>query len=436
MAVGHRTLIGADVEGLVPQIAETARPNGTRSQSKLALATLAFGAFVVGTAELVVVGILDLVATDTHVSISTAGQLVSVYALGIAVGAPVLTALTTRFGRRLVLNIALVAFLVGNVLVVVATSFDMLLAARVLTGSIHGLFAGVAVVIAAGLVAPEHEAQAISMVVGGITVSTVLGVPAGTLIGQALGWRAAFMAIIILGVIALVATLKFVPPVANRGSGGLGAQASAVLAPRVLAVLALGLVLFGAQFTAFTYLTPFLGSVTGVSGWLVSVFLLVFGVAATAGNLVGGRAADHNAAATLLVANIVLIAALGAVWLVGASPVLVIIALAAWGLAGFALAPALLLRIITLAGVGGDLAATLGVSAFNAGIAVGSLIGGLVLAGHGAGATVLVAAILCTVALPATWATRYLTAPAPANADTAAADEDPDQPAEPGLSGV
>jgi DHA1 family inner membrane transport protein len=382
-----------------------------RSQTR-SLAALALGAFAIGTAELVIIGILNLVARDTAVSISTAGQLVTSYALGIAVGAPVISALTMRFGRRMLLRVSLAAFVAGNALAVVATSFGLLLLTRVVTGSIHGLFIGVASVVAAGLVAPEHRGRAISMVFGGIAVSTVVGVPVGTLIGQTLGWRAAFGAVVVLGVLALVASLLFVPPVAQRDSGSLRAQTGAALAPRVLAMLGVGLVLLGGQFTAFTYLTPFLGTVTGISGGLVSAFLLAFGIAAAAGTFLGGRAADRSATGTLLAANGLLVLALGALYLVGSAPVLVVLALGLWGLVGFGLVPSFQLRVITLAGPGGDLGATLGASAVNAGIAGGSLIGGAVLAGHGAGATVLAAAILCAIALPATWATRFLTPPA------------------------
>jgi DHA1 family inner membrane transport protein len=387
------------------------REGATRSYGNLALGALALGAFAVGTAELVVVGVLNLVAKGTGVSVSTAGQLVTAYALGICLGAPILTVPTMRFGRRLVLRLALAAFVIGNALAVVASSFGMLLAARVLTGSIHGLFIGVASVIAAGLVAPERRGQAISMVFGGIAVATVVGVPVGAVIGHALGWQAAFGMVMAMGIVALVASMLFVPPVAASGSGGLRAQARSAFAPRVLAMLALGLVLMGGQFTAFTYLAPFLQQVTGVSGSLVSVFLLVFGLAAAAGTVVGGRAADRSPTTTLLVANTALICALGALYLVGATRILVILALAAWGMAGFAIIPALQLRVITLAGAGWDLASTLGASAVNAGIAAGSLIGGAVLAHYGPGDTVLAATILAAVALPATWATRSLTSP-------------------------
>jgi MFS transporter, DHA1 family, inner membrane transport protein len=391
------------------------------TRSNLALAALALGAFAIGTAELVVVGVLNLIAKDTSVSVSSAGQLVTAYALGIAIGAPLLTVLTGRFGRRLVLRLSLVAFVAGNALAVGATSFHMLLLARVITGSIHGLFIGVASVIAAGLVATEHRGRAISMVFGGIAVSTVVGVPVGTLIGQTLGWRAAFAAVFILAVVALVASLLFIPPVGGRSSGKLRSQADAAFAPRVLGMLGTGLLLMGAQFTAFTYLAQFLSQVTGVSGGLVSVFLLVFGLAAAAGTFLGGGAADRSATTTLLVANVVLLGALGALYLVGATPVLVLFALAAWGFAGFAIIPALQLRVINLAGTGGDLASTLGASAVNAGIAAGSLIGGFVLARHGASAPLVVAVILCALAIPAAWATRFLTPPVAAPGKKAAA---------------
>jgi len=318
-----------------------------RSRSNLALGALALGAFVIGTAELVIVGVLDVVAADTGVSISTAGLLVTSYALGISIGGPVVTALTIRFGRTPLLSLSLGVFIVGNVLVVVAMNFGMLIAARVLTGSVHGLFIGVASAVAASLVQPDHRGRAIGMVFGGIAVSTVLGVPLGTLVGQALGWRAAFVGIVILGVVALAATLVFVPAVEGAGSGGFGAQARAAFAPRVLAMLGVGLLLLAAQFTALTYLTPFLGTVTGISGGLVSAFLLAYGVATAIGTFLGGRFADRNANTTLVVANIVLIGALAALYQLGATPILAALALIAWGLVGFALVPSLQLRVIT-----------------------------------------------------------------------------------------
>jgi DHA1 family inner membrane transport protein len=201
-----------------------------RDRGALALAALGLGAFAVGTTELLVVGVLDLIAEDMAVSVSSAGQLVTAYALGISIGAPILTALTTRLRRRELLLLSLAAFVAGNLLALAAVGFDTLVLARGLTGALHGLFVGVAFVVAAGLVAPKRQGSAMSVIIGGIAVSTVVGVPLGTLIGQLMGWRAAFTAIVALGALALAGTLAFVPQVATHGADQLLAQARSALA--------------------------------------------------------------------------------------------------------------------------------------------------------------------------------------------------------------
>ncbi|MDR3081152.1 MAG: MFS transporter [Streptomyces sp.] len=389
---------------------ETA-PGVSETRSKYASATLGLGAFAIGTAELVIVGVLNLIAGDLDVSVGTAGLLVTAYALGISFGGPILTAATIKLPRRTLLWLALAVFIAGNVLAVFASAFGLLVAARVITGAIHGLFIGAACAVAASLVTAERRGQAVAMVFGGIAVSTVIGVPLGTLIGQSVGWRAAFVGVVVLGALALVSTLVLVPSVAGSGSGGLGAQAKYAFAPRVLAMLGTGLLLLGGQFTAFTFLAPFLEEVTGIGGGAVSAFLLIFGVASALGTFAGGNFADKNAGATLLVGNVVLVVSLGALYLIGSNAVLVGLALAAWGLVGFGIVPSLQLRVISLAGPGGDLAATLGASAVNAGIAAGAAIGGWAVAANGVEKAPLAALIICAVALPATWATRWLKAP-------------------------
>lgn len=391
-----------------------------RSRTNLALAALFLGAFVVGSAELVVVGVLNLIARDMAVSISVAGTLVTAYALGISIGGPVLTALSMRFGRRFLLRSSLAAYVVGNVLAVVAADFGMLLAARILTGSLHGLFIGVAFAVGTSLVPREQMGRAISMVLGGVAVSTAMGVPLGTLLGQELGWQAAFVGIIVVGVVAFVSTLVLIPPVPNTGVGGLTAQARHALAPRVLAVLAVGFLLMGGQFATFTYLTPFLEEVTGISGGLISVFLLAYGIANAVGTFAGGWAADRNATGTLITANVLLILALGMLYLVGAAPVLVAVALLAWGIVGFGLVPSLQHRVVSLAGPGRDLAATLPASAVTAGIAAGALIGGWTVASWGVSAAVISGLVICALVLPATWATRFLKASRDDGADKGA----------------
>jgi MFS transporter, DHA1 family, inner membrane transport protein len=256
------------------------------------------------------------------------------------------------------------------------------------------------------------------MVFGGIAISTVLGVPLGTLLGQALGWRAVFVAVIGLGVVALACALLLVPDVEEQRSGRLADQVRAATAPPVLAMLAVGLLLIGGQFTAFTYLTPYLRQETGISSSAVSVFLLVYGLASAAGTFGGGRLADRSAATTLVAANALLILALAAFYLGGSTPALAALALAAWGLVGFGLVPALQLRVIALAGPDADLAATLSASAVNLGIALGALVGGQVVAGAGVHPVVLTGMVIVAVALPATWATRRLR-PVPARTEPA-----------------
>ena len=372
---------------------------------------LALGAFVVGTSELVVVGILNLIAKDTHVSISTAGTLVTAYALGISIGGPLITAATIKFDRRTLLRVTIAIYILGNLAAAFSVGFGMLVVARVITGAVHGLFFGEASVVAASLVPPQHRGSAIGMIFGGIAVSSVAGVPLGTLIGQTLGWQAAFVAIVVLGVVALIAIVIFVPPVQTLSRGDFRTQAKAALAPRVLAMLGVELLLLGAEFTAFTFLAPYLNSVTGISGSVISVFLLAYGLASAVGTFVGGRFADLNPSRTIVVANVALVATFAVLHFVGRTPILVAVVLVVWGLFGFGALPSLQLRVVTLAGSGGDLAATLGASAGNIGIAGGALGGAWVVSRSGVSDVVVAALIIAAIALPCSFAVQYVRAP-------------------------
>ncbi|ETK30538.1 MFS transporter [Microbispora sp. ATCC PTA-5024] len=385
----------------------TATPQ-THKRAGPALAALFLGTFVMGMAELLVVGVLDLIARDFEVSLSSTGTLVTSYAFGLAVGGPVLTALTIRLSRRRLLSFSMAAYVLGNVVMAFAGHFAVLLAARAVTGAVQGLFIGVAFAVGASVVTPDRMGRAISIVIGGVAVSIALGVPIGTLIGQGLGWRGAFLAVVGLGLVALVALVALVPTVTGTGVEGLRAQARFALAPRVLAMLVVGFLLLGGQYAALTYITPFLQQVTGVSGAWISAFLLAYGAATAVGAFAGGWAADRNAARTLGLANLVLVGALGALWLNGTVPVLVALALLVWGLVGFGLVPSLQYRVVDLAGPGRDLAATLPASAVNTGIAVGALAGGWSLDSFGPASVVVTGLLVCLVALPATWASGLL----------------------------
>jgi DHA1 family inner membrane transport protein len=372
---------------------------------------LFFATFVLGSTELVIVGVLDLIAADTGVTVSAAGALVTAYALGLSIGGPVLTALTIRIQRQTLLWASMLVFLLATAAIVATASFELLLAARVVAGSLHGVFIGAAFATLGSLVSADRMGQAISVVLGGIAVSTAMGVPVGTLVGRTLGWRGSFMMIAGVGIVVLVGLLLLMPKVAANQAVGLRSQARSAFAPRVLLMLAIGMLLLGGQFTVFTYITPFLLEVTAISDAQVSGFLLAYGVATAIGTFVGGWAADRDASRTLLTANVVLVLSLGLLYLTGTVPAVAAVALLAWGLVGFGLVPALQYRVATLAGPARDLAASLPASAVNAGIAVGALLGGWTLTSSGLSAVVVAGLLMCLAGLPLTWLTARWGAP-------------------------
>lgn len=371
-------------------------------RTRLVLAGLFLVTFVMGTAELVVVGVIDVVAGDLQVSVAAAGTLVTSYAVGLAVGGPLLAAVTIRIPPRTLLLTATAAYLAATVLAAALPGLAAVLVARVLLGAVHGLIVGVAFTVATSIVPAERAGRAIALVLGGIAVAAAAGVPLGTLVGQVLGWRATFLATAGLGILALGVLAGSIPPVAASAAPA-RAQLRHALAPRVLLVLCFGLLLFAGQYAALTYLTPFLAARSGVSGAVVGMFLLAYGVATAVGVLGGGRFADRAASRTILVGSVLLVGVLASLYVVGSVPALVVLALLAWGLIGFGLVPSVQHRVLELAGEGRALAATLPASAINIGIATGSLVGGWALTGHGASAPVLAGAGLCALAVPLAW---------------------------------
>jgi len=371
---------------------------------------LFLGAFVMGSSELLIVGVLNLVAGDLSVSVSTAGTLVTGYALGLAIGGPILTALTIRLNRRTILCGTLVLAIAGNLIVALSTSYDIILVARTLTGALAGLFDAAAFAVGIAVVPRERAGRAIAVVISGVAVSAAVGVPLGTLLGQALGWRGSYTAVVALIAIALVATVALVPSVPSTG-GGVAGQARYAFAPRVLAVLALCALVFGSTYAAMTYIVPFLQDVTGISGALVSVFLLAYGVAAAVGSFGGGRFADRNAGRTLLMGSIGAAGSLAALYLVGTNPFLVALLLLALGVCAMGMGPSLQHRVVTLAGPGGPLAQSLPASAVNLGVAFGSFAGGVALGTFTTSAAVLTGLVIAIIAVPVAWATSRLEPP-------------------------
>ena len=379
----------------------------SRRRTNLALATLFLGMFVLGSAQQLVVGVLNLIAPDLRVSIPAAGTLVTAYALGLAIGGPILTALTIKLNRRTVLIGTVMLVILCTLVPVLTASYGLFVVVRAATGALHGLFLAVGFVLAMSIVPPARRGRAISVVVSGLFVSAALGVPLGTLVGQALGWRGSFVAVPVLSVTALIATLVLIPSVPSTG-GGVGSQARYAFAPRVLAALVVNVAACAAVYSALTYIVPFLEGVTGISGALVSVFLFAYGAATVVGSFAGGRFADQNAARTLIVGTIGVAAALLGLYLVGATALLVALALLALGLFAMGMVPSMQYRVISLAGPGGQLASSLPPSAANVGTALGSFAGGVAIGSFTASSAVVTGLVIAVIAIVAAWATSFL----------------------------
>ncbi|AWT42885.1 MULTISPECIES: MFS transporter [Streptomyces] len=366
----------------------------------LALLALAIGAFGIGTTEFVMMGLLPDVADDLHISIPTAGHLVSAYALGVVIGAPLLAAATARMSRRRVLIALMALFVAGNALSALAPGNTSLLAARFLSGLPHGAFFGVGAVVATTLVPPERKARSVSLMFLGLTVANIAGVPAATLLGQHLGWRATFLGVSVIG-LAAIASLALLIPRDGGGSAPAGGLRGELAALRSLPVwLALGTTVagFGALFAAYSYVTPMLTDAAGYADTSVTALLALFGVGATIGNLLGGRLADHAMRATLFGGLASLAVVLAAFPLLMRNPVTAALAVALLGTAAFVTGSPLQLMVMEKAAAAPSLASSANQAAFNLANAGGAWIGGLALAaGFGTTSPALAGAVLAVL---------------------------------------
>ena len=350
----------------------------------LALLALTLGAFAIGTTEFVIVGLIPTIAADLHVSLPSAGLLVSLYALGVAIGAPVLTALTGRVPRKALLVALMLLFTIGNVIAWMAPGYGSLIVARVLTGLAHGVFFSIGSIIATSVVPKDKAASAIAIMFTGLTVALVTGVPLGTFIGQHLGWRATFLAVAALGVVALLGSLLFVPRDLPRSAPATFGQQFAVLAqPRLLLVYAMTALGYGGTFLSFTFLASILQDVSGFSANAVSAVLLVYGVSVAIGNLWGGRLADRRGpipALTLIFGLLALV--LLVLTFTAHNRWLVLTTVLALGAVAFGNVPGLQVYVVKQAQrfvpQATDVASGLNIAAFNVGIALGASLGGLV----------------------------------------------------------
>jgi len=347
----------------------------------VALYALTIGAFGIGTTEFVIMGLLLQVAADLKVTIASAGLLISGYALGVFVGAPLLTAATSRLPRKAALVALMVIFTLGNIACALAPNYEVLMAARVLTSLAHGTFFGIGAVVATNLVAADRKASAISIMFTGLTVATLLGVPAGAWLGLHFGWRATFWAVAVIGVLATAIITAFVPKDHGDRSGIAIREEVKVLArPQVLLGLAATVLGYAGVFAVFTYIQPMLTRISGFSESAVSPILLVFGVGMIAGNLIGGRLADRRLLPTLIGSLAVLALVLGAMTFALHHAIAAVLFTGLLGAAAFATVAPLQLRVLQQAqGAGESLASSFNIAAFNLGNAIGAWLGAAVI---------------------------------------------------------
>ncbi|WP_370947745.1 MFS transporter [Amycolatopsis sp. cg5] len=351
-----------------------------------ALLALAISAFGIGTTEFVIMGLLPEVAGDFGVSIPSAGLLISGYALGVVVGAPMLTAVASRVPRKTVLVGLMVLFIAGNLISAVAPTYGLLMTGRIVAALSHGAFFGVGSVVAASLVAPAKQASAIAMMFTGLTVANVLGVPAGTALGQALGWRSTFWAVSVLGVIGLIGILTLVPAQATTESKGLRSELAVFRDVQVWLALVMTALGFAGVFASFTYIAPMMTEVAGFSAGAVTWLLVLFGGGLFVGNILGGKAADRK----LMPSLYVILAALAAVLIIfvftAHAQLPAAITIAVFGAAGFATVAPLQARVMQKAEGAPALASAANIAAFNLGNAAGAWLGGAAIE-HGLGYT-------------------------------------------------
>jgi multidrug resistance protein len=374
-----------------------------------AILALAISAFGIGTTEFVPVGLLASIADDLNIRITLAGLLISGYAIGVAVGAPILTALTSRMSRKSLLISLMVIFIIGNVVAALSSSFELLLIARFITAFSHGVFFSIGATIAVQLISPEKKASAIALMFTGLTVATVTGVPLGTFIGQTFGWRATFWGVAMLGVVAIIASAALIP---NNLKQSPPAKFSDMLRlvtnGRLLLGFAITALGYGGTFVTFTYLTPILQDVIGLSPGAVGIVLLIYGVAVAIGNEVGGRWANHNPVRALFWMFIIQAVVLVVMSFMIPFKVAGLIAVFLMGLFAFMNVPGLQLYVVQLAEkyvpTAVDVASALNIAAFNVGIAIGALVGGAIVDSIGlvhtpwiGGLMVLIAVVLTGV---------------------------------------
>ncbi|KVO25854.1 MFS sugar transporter [Burkholderia ubonensis] len=366
----------------------------------LALLALTISAFAIGTTEFVIVGLIPTIAADLAVTLPSAGLLVSLYALSVAIGAPLLTALTGRVPRKTLLAGLMALFTVGNLVAWQAPGYESLIVARILTGLAHGVFFSVGSIIATTLVPKDKAASAIATMFSGMTVAFVAGIPLGTFIGQHFGWRATFLIVALFGLVAFLGAVAFVPRrLPQTEPAPLARQFRVLAQPRLLLVFAMTAVGYGGSLIAFTYMAPLLEQIAGFTPSQVSLVLVGYGVSVAFGNVWGGKLADRVGPVKALKRIFLLLAVvLLALTFTVHVKWLAILTMLAWGAVAFGNVPGLQVYVVKqarhFAPDAADVASGFNIAAFNLGVAGGSSLGGLIVANVGLGHTPWIAAVV------------------------------------------
>ncbi|HLR20207.1 MAG TPA: MFS transporter [Staphylococcus sp.] len=365
----------------------------------IAIWMLAIGAFAIGMTEFVIMGLLPNIARDFDVTVSQAGQLITGYALGVAIGGPIIVMLTIKWNRKYLLLALMGIFILGNFAASFSTSYGFMMTSRIITSLAHGSFFGIGSILAANMVRPEKRASAMALMFMGLSLSNILGVPFGTLIGQNFGWPMTFMIISIIGTLALIGIIIFVPMQRDTIKSSVFKELQILKEKRLWLTLAVTLFGFSSVFAYFTYISTVLTDVSNVQENLISYLLIIFGVGVTLGNVVGGKLADWNLNKALQIIFSVFIIYFVFLYFIQMNGVLMVAGIFFFGLIGFSMSPSLQFKSTLISKDAPTLASTLNQSAFNLGNALGAFIGGIVVTNLPIASLSLVAPILTVIGL-------------------------------------
>lgn len=365
----------------------------------VAIWMLAIGAFAIGMTEFVIMGLLPNIARDFDVTVSQAGQLITGYALGVAIGGPILVMLTIKWNRKYLLLVLMGIFILGNIAASLSPTYGFMMTSRIITSLAHGSFFGIGSILAASMVKPAYKASAMALMFMGLSLSNILGVPFGTLIGQNFGWPMTFIIISIIGAMALIGIIFFVPMTKKQEATSVKTELKILKEKRLWLTLAVTLFGFSSVFAYFTYISSVLIEVSHIQENLISYLLIIFGVGVTLGNIVGGKLADWNLNKALKIIFIMFILYFILLYFIQMNGILMVAGVFFFGLIGFSMSPSLQYKSTLISQEAPTLASTLNQSAFNLGNALGAFLGGVVVTNLSIASLSLIAPILTLIGL-------------------------------------